>query len=178
MSRFTIEFTEEADKGLEEVQRKLHATTKADVIRKAVNLLNFVVQEQEKGGKLIVENPKENLRKEIVTLWVPTMNEIGVRETPLDKPGATPTVHHVQPTQPGGGGGFRVFEQGLRRWTATLLAFGLLLIFGLTVVPPIWIGLHQKLDPEMIDLVKWMVAVEIAALGTVFGFYFSEERRA
>ena len=68
MSRFTIEFTEEADRGLEQVQKLLHATTKADVIRKAVNLLNFVVQEQEKGGKLIIENPRENLRKEIVTI--------------------------------------------------------------------------------------------------------------
>lgn len=68
MSRFTIEFTEEADRGLEQVQKMLHATTKADVIRKAVNLLNFVAQEQEKGGKLIIENPKENIRKEIVTI--------------------------------------------------------------------------------------------------------------
>jgi hypothetical protein len=68
MSRFTIEFTEEADKGLEQVQKLLHAKTKADVIRKAVNLLNFVVQERENGGKLIVENPRENVRKEIVTI--------------------------------------------------------------------------------------------------------------
>lgn len=80
---------------------------------------------------------------------------------------------HVHPFN-----GFRVFEQGLRRWTATLLASGLLVVFGLTTVPPIWIGLHHKLDPAIIDLVKWMVAVEIAALGTVFGFYFSEERRS
>lgn len=68
MSRFTIEFTEDADKGLEEVQKSLHATTKADVIRKAMNLLNFVVQERENGGKLIIENTRENIRKEIVTI--------------------------------------------------------------------------------------------------------------
>jgi hypothetical protein len=65
----------------------------------------------------------------------------------------------------------------IRPWTASIIAFGLLVIFGMTIVPPIIVGLHSKLDPQFVDLVKWMVAVEIAALGTVFGFYFSEERR-
>jgi hypothetical protein len=68
MSRFTIEFTEEADRGLDQVQKILGGKTKADVIRKAINLLNFVVQEQQKGGKLFIENEKENVRKEIVTI--------------------------------------------------------------------------------------------------------------
>lgn len=68
MSRFTIEFSEDADRGLEQARRLLGATTKADVLRKAVNLLNFVVQEQEKGGKIIIENASENLRKEVVTI--------------------------------------------------------------------------------------------------------------
>lgn len=71
--------------------------------------------------------------------------------------------------------GFRVSQ--LRPWMASFLAFGLLIIFALTVVPPIIAGLYKKLDPDFVDLVKWMVAVEVAALGTVFGFYFSEERR-
>ncbi len=68
MSRFTIEFTEEADRGLEQVQKILGGKTKADVIRKAINLLNFVVQERQKGGRLFIENKDENLRKEIVTI--------------------------------------------------------------------------------------------------------------
>ena len=67
MSRFTIELTPEADKGLEEVRQRLGATTKADVIRKAISLLNFVVQERQEGGRLIIENSKKDVRKEVVT---------------------------------------------------------------------------------------------------------------
>lgn len=66
--RFTIEFSDEAAKGLERVQKRLGGKTNAEVIRKALNLLNFVLQEQEKGGRLIIENPKENIRKEVVTI--------------------------------------------------------------------------------------------------------------
>lgn len=68
MSRFTIEFNEEADKGLEHIQHYLGATSKADVIRKAVNLLNYVVTEREGGGKLVIEHPDKQLRKEVVTI--------------------------------------------------------------------------------------------------------------
>ncbi|MGO9056382.1 MAG: hypothetical protein ACLQU2_03230 [Candidatus Binataceae bacterium] len=68
MSRFTIEFTDEADRGLDQVQKILGGKTKADVIRKAINLLNFVVQERAKGGRLFIENEKENVRKEVITL--------------------------------------------------------------------------------------------------------------
>jgi hypothetical protein len=68
MSRFTIEFNDEADAGLENIRKQLGVTTKADVIRKAVNLLNYVVEERKDGGKLVIENEAKKVRKEIVTI--------------------------------------------------------------------------------------------------------------
>lgn len=68
MSRFTIHFSDDADRSLETAQKSLNVTSKADVIRKALNLLNYVVQERSKGGKLYVENEREKVRKEIVTI--------------------------------------------------------------------------------------------------------------
>ena len=68
MSRFTIEFTDDVDQQIEEIAKALNANTKADVIRKALGLLNYVVHEKAAGGTVIVENKKENIRKEVVTL--------------------------------------------------------------------------------------------------------------
>ena len=68
MSRFTIDFSEETAKDLEDLIKALGVTSKAEVVRKAVNLLRYVVQQQREGGKLVVENRKENSRKEVVTL--------------------------------------------------------------------------------------------------------------
>ncbi len=68
MARFTIDFTPEAESDLKEIQKALRVNTKSEVIRKALNLVNFVVREQEKGGRLIVENERDNSRKEIVTI--------------------------------------------------------------------------------------------------------------
>lgn len=61
--------------------------------------------------------------------------------------------------------------------TAARLAGGLLLIFALTVLPPIFAGLWINLQEQYLDYVKWAVAVEIAALGAALGFFFSEERK-
>lgn len=66
--------------------------------------------------------------------------------------------------------------KSLRLTTAAVLAGGLLGVFALTVLPPIFAGLCYKLDPAYVDFVKWLVAVEIAALGSALGFFFSEER--
>lgn len=68
MSRFTIEFSPEVDKQIEEIASKLDAPTKAEVIRKALGLLSYVVKEKDKGSALILENAKKKTRKEIVTL--------------------------------------------------------------------------------------------------------------
>ena len=68
MSRFTIEFSEEVDKQIEIIQESTGATTKADVIRKALGVLTYIVEEKNQGGKVLIENEKQNLRKELVTL--------------------------------------------------------------------------------------------------------------
>jgi hypothetical protein len=68
MARFTIDFSEEADQNLEGLIQALGVKSKADVVRKALHLLQYVVQQQREGGKLIVENEREKSRKEVVTL--------------------------------------------------------------------------------------------------------------
>jgi metal-responsive CopG/Arc/MetJ family transcriptional regulator len=68
MSRFTIEFSEKADKEINDVAERLGVKSKAEVLRKALALLNYVTEEQEGGSKLILENEKEKLKKEIVTI--------------------------------------------------------------------------------------------------------------
>jgi hypothetical protein len=68
-------------------------------------------------------------------------------------------------------------SSSLRMITAARLAGGLLLIFALTVLPPIFAGFWINLQAQYLDYVKWAVAVEIAALGAALGFFFSEERK-
>ncbi len=68
MSRFTIEFSEDMDQQIDRIARALNAPTKADVIRKALGLLSYVVKERDEGSTLVLENKKANIRKEIVTL--------------------------------------------------------------------------------------------------------------
>ena len=70
-----------------------------------------------------------------------------------------------------------VRRSSLRMTTAARLAGGLMLIFALTVLPPILAGIWINLRPEYLDYVKWAVAVEVAALGAALGFFFSEERK-
>ncbi len=68
MSRFTIEFSDEIDKQIEMIQNSTGATTKAEVVRRALGLLKYVVEEQREGSKLILENQKQKVRKEVVTI--------------------------------------------------------------------------------------------------------------
>lgn len=68
MSRFTIEFSEDVDQQIDQIARALDAPTKADVVRKALGLLSYVVKERKAGGTLFLENKTTNVRKEIVTL--------------------------------------------------------------------------------------------------------------
>ena len=68
MAKFTIQFSKKTEKDLERMIKTLGAKTKADVIRKALNLLQYVLEEQKGGGKLMVENKKENSRKEVITI--------------------------------------------------------------------------------------------------------------
>jgi Arc/MetJ-type ribon-helix-helix transcriptional regulator len=68
MAKFTIQFSKKTEKDLERMIKTLGAKTKADVVRKALNLLQYVLEEQKGGGKLMVENKRENSRKEVITL--------------------------------------------------------------------------------------------------------------
>ena len=68
MSRFTIDFSDEAERDLQSLTKALGVKSKADVLRKALNLLKYVVRAQEEGGKLVVENKKDQSRKELITL--------------------------------------------------------------------------------------------------------------
>ena len=68
MSRFTIDFSDEAERDLQGLIKALGVKSKADVLRRALNLLNYVVRAQEEGGKLLVENKKDKSRKEVITL--------------------------------------------------------------------------------------------------------------
>lgn len=67
MPRVTVDFSEDAYKAVEEIAIEL-ATTKSQALRKALGLLHFVLEEKKKGGKLFIEIPKENIRKEVVQL--------------------------------------------------------------------------------------------------------------
>jgi hypothetical protein len=68
MSRFTVEFSPSVDRDIDEIAHELGVTTKADVVRKALNLLKYVVRERKEGAKFVLENERQNTRKEIVTL--------------------------------------------------------------------------------------------------------------
>ncbi len=68
MSRFTVDFSDSVDKDLEIMMTQLGVGTKAEVIRKAIGYLKYSLAEQKKGGKLIIEYPKENRKAEIVTI--------------------------------------------------------------------------------------------------------------
>jgi len=67
MPRITVDFSDKAFEAVEEIAKEL-STTKAEALRKAIGLMRYVAKEQKSGAKLIIENPKENTKKEIVPL--------------------------------------------------------------------------------------------------------------
>jgi hypothetical protein len=48
--------------------KALGANSKAEVVRKAVNLLRYVLQEQKGGGRIVVENHRDNTKKEVIPI--------------------------------------------------------------------------------------------------------------
>lgn len=68
MPKYTIQFSKETDKGLERLTRILGVHSKADVVRKAVNLLRVVLEERKGGGTLVVENKRDRTRKELIPI--------------------------------------------------------------------------------------------------------------
>lgn len=67
MPRMTVDLSDDAFEAVEEIAGEL-STTKSEALRKALALMRFAVQERKKGGKLVIEDPKENVKKEIVQL--------------------------------------------------------------------------------------------------------------
>ncbi len=67
MPRYTIDFDKEFDKTLSDLVASTDATTKADVIRRAVASYSFLKKQQKenKDAKIVVTDD-DKLRKEIV----------------------------------------------------------------------------------------------------------------
>jgi hypothetical protein len=63
--RITADFSPEAYEVLERVAKNLD-TTKADALRRALGLLDFLLTEKKQGYAIVLE--KDGRRKEIVTL--------------------------------------------------------------------------------------------------------------
>ena len=68
MARFTIDFSDVAADDIEQLAQELQLRTKADVLRKALGVLKYIVEEKRQGGRLFIENRQEGERKEIVAI--------------------------------------------------------------------------------------------------------------
>lgn len=67
MPRMTVDFSDDAFEAVEEIASEL-STTKSEALRRAIGLMRFVVQEKKAGSRIVAENPKGNVKKEIVQL--------------------------------------------------------------------------------------------------------------
>lgn len=63
---FTVSIDPNLDRILDELRSKLGKTSRADVFRTAINLLDVAEQAKAKGLKLAITDPEDNVRKEIV----------------------------------------------------------------------------------------------------------------
>ena len=68
MPHDTIQLSKKAERDLVRLTKRLGVKSKGDAVRKALNLLQYLLEEQKGGGKLMVENTKNNSRKEVVTI--------------------------------------------------------------------------------------------------------------
>lgn len=66
-TRVTVDFSPEAYKAIEEISKTL-STSKSEALRKALGLMRFVLEQKNKGAKLILEGPKRGERREIIQL--------------------------------------------------------------------------------------------------------------
>jgi hypothetical protein len=56
--RLQIDFSERAYKDLESLQEQLDSNSKSEVIRNALGVLRWVVEETKKGHRILVEKPE------------------------------------------------------------------------------------------------------------------------
>ena len=68
MPKYTIQFSKRTDTDLERFTKALGVNSKAEVVRRAVNLLRYVLQEQKGGGTLVVEYKREKTRKQLIPI--------------------------------------------------------------------------------------------------------------
>ncbi len=68
MPKYTIHFSSKTDRDLARLTKALGVNSKADVVRKALNLLCYVVDEHKGGGRLAVENDRDKTKKELIPI--------------------------------------------------------------------------------------------------------------
>jgi len=68
MPKYTIHFSSEADRDLVRLTKALGVSSKADVVRRALKLFRYVLDEQKGGGKLVVENRRNKTKKELIPI--------------------------------------------------------------------------------------------------------------
>jgi hypothetical protein len=66
VAMFSMKFDAKADATLEELQRKLGASSKAEVLRTAVALLKVAQEGRDRGMKIALANSNDVVQKEIV----------------------------------------------------------------------------------------------------------------
>jgi predicted transcriptional regulator len=68
MPRFTIDFDNDFDKTLSDLVKNTDATTKADVIRRAVASYSFLKKQQKanRDSKLVIADQNDKVLKEVV----------------------------------------------------------------------------------------------------------------
>jgi len=64
--RFTIDLTPNEHAQLERIKKDINAESKTEVFRKAVNLLNFIVDYQKENYTLVMRNDNSKKEKEII----------------------------------------------------------------------------------------------------------------
>jgi hypothetical protein len=62
MARFTLEFNQQATDIVNQLAEK-KGTSKSDVVRRALNLLSYVEDQQEKNAKVLVVDPSGDTRE-------------------------------------------------------------------------------------------------------------------
>lgn len=55
--RLQIDFSEKAYKELESIQERLDAGSKSEVIRNALGVLRWIIDESDRGHRILVEKP-------------------------------------------------------------------------------------------------------------------------
>jgi len=63
--RFTVDLSERADSLLNAMATEQN-TTKAEIVRKALGVYRFLMEEEKKGAKVEISNPKEESVRQLV----------------------------------------------------------------------------------------------------------------